>query len=104
MCAVLLICFRAVAFSAENLKVARDRLAAIAQGVDVIDGEVICSAASAAPRLLFSKCFADLATGVVVSALVACRACLLFDSIVIAFAFVASSCACDLSAIQARSR
>jgi hypothetical protein len=36
--AVLLICFRAVAFSAENLKVARDRLAAIAQGVDVIDG------------------------------------------------------------------
>jgi len=97
--AVLLICFRAVAFSAENLKVARDRLAAIAQGVDVIYGEVICSAAFAAPRLLFSKCFADLAPGVVVSALLACRACLLFDSIVIAFAFIASSCACDLSAI-----
>lgn len=95
----LLICFRTVAFSAENLKVARDRQAAIAQRFYVIDGEVICSAASAAPGLLFSKCFADLAPGVVVSALVACRACLLFDSIVIAFAFVASSCACDLSAI-----
>jgi hypothetical protein len=100
----LLICFRAVAFSAENLKVARDRQAAIAQGLDVINGEVICSAALAAPRLLFSKCFADLAPGVVVSSLVASGACLLFDSIVNAFAFVASSCACDLSAIQARSR
>jgi len=97
----LLIRFRAVAFSAENLKVARDRQAAIAQGLDVINGEVICSAALAAPRLLFSKCFADLAPGVVVSALLACRACLLFDSIVIAFAFIAPSCACDRSAFQA---
>jgi len=96
---VLLICFRAVAFSAENLKVARDRLAAIAQRLNVVNGQIVCPAASAAPRLLFSKCFADLAPGVVVSALLACRACLLFDSIVIAFAFVASSCACDLSAI-----
>ena len=91
--------FGAVAFSAENLKVARDRLAAIAERLNMIDGEVVCSAAFAAPGLLFSKCFADLAPGVVVSALVACRACLLFDSIVIAFAFIASSCACDLSAI-----
>lgn len=100
----LLICFRAVAFSAENLKIARDRHAAIAQRFYVIDCQVVCSAASAAPGLFFSECFADLAPGVVVSALVTCRACLLFDSIVIAFTFVASSCACDLSAIQARSR
>ena len=100
----LLIRFRAVAFSAENLKVARDRQAAIAQRLDVVNGEVICSAALAAPRLLFSKCFADLAPGVVVSALVASGAAPLLDPIVIAFAFCASWLACYLSAVQARSR
>jgi hypothetical protein len=53
------------------LKVGSDRQAAIGQRFYVIDGEVRCPAAFAAPGLFFSKRFADLPPLVIVATLCA---------------------------------
>jgi hypothetical protein len=53
------------------LKVGSDRHAAIGQRFDVVNGQIKCPAASAAPGLLFSKRFADQPPLVIVATLCA---------------------------------
>jgi len=96
--------FTGIAFTAENLKVGSDCQAAFGQRFDVVNGEIGCPAAFAAPGLLGSKCFADLPPLVIVSTLRTCGPGGLFNLSVNAIAFVASSCACNGSAVLARSR
>jgi hypothetical protein len=96
--------FAGIAFTAENLKIGSDCQAAFGQRFDVINGEIGCPTACAAPGLLFSKCFADLPPLVIVSTLCACGPGGFFNLSMNAIALGASSCACNGSAIDAWSR
>jgi hypothetical protein len=96
--------FAGIAFSAKHLQIGSDCQAAFGQRFDVVNGEIVCPGASAAPGLLFSKRFADLSPLVIVATLCACGSGGLFDSFVDAIAFIASSCACNGSAVFAWSR
>ena len=104
VCVRLSIRFAGIASSAKHLQVGSDCQAAFGQRFDVVNGEVNCSGAYAAPGLLLSKRFADLSPLVIVATLCACGSGGLFDSFVYAIAFIASSCACNGSAVFAWSR
>jgi hypothetical protein len=96
--------FAGIAFSAKDLQVGSDCQAAFGQRFYVVNGEVVCPAASAAPGLLFSKRFADLPPLVIVSALCASGPGGFFNLSMNAIALGASSCACNDSAVLAWSR
>ena len=100
----LSVSFAGIAASAKDLKIGSDCQAAFGQRFDVIDGEVGRPAACAAPGLLGSKCFAELPPLVIVSALRSGGPGGLFNLSMNAIALGASSCACNDSAVLARSR
>jgi len=104
VCVWLLMAFTRIAASAKNSKVRPDCQAAFGQRFDVIDGEVGRPAACAAPGLLGSKCFADLPPLIIVSALCSGGPGGLFNLSMNAIALGATSCACNDSAVLARSR
>ena len=94
----LSICFAGIASSAKHLQVGSDCQAAFGKRFDVVDGQIVCPGAAAAPGLFFSKRFAELSPLVIVSTLCACGPRLLFDPFVAEIAIIASSCACNGSA------